>query len=360
MKVQRVKVAQYQYIWLVLDDNYLPIQPIEIFIQYLHHTEKSPDTIQSYATHLKLFWEYLQAYQKNWQQISITDFAGFVHWLRSSSTNIVYLNNDPNTRRTERTVNTILSALASFYRYHNQLGNTDIKLTEPCYLPTNRHRSLLYHVFKHKPVWKRVIGLKAPKTIPSTLTDEQISKLIDCCSNLRDKFLISLLYETGIRIGQALALRHADIKSWDNEIHVIFRQNNANQARNKSRVPNVIHSSVELMQLYADYIQNNTVQANQSEYVFINLQTYEPLCYGAVRKLFSRLIKKAGFHVTPHMFRHTHATELIRNGWDAAWVQKRLGHANVQTTIDTYTHIDQQDLKKAFKLYQKNKKEGVI
>lgn len=62
----------------------------------------------------------------------------------------------------------------------------------------------------------------------------------------------------------------------------------------------------------------------------------------------------------PQLFRHTHATELIRNGWDAAWVQKRLGHANVQTTIDTYTHIDQQDLKKAFKLYQKNKKEGVL
>lgn len=85
MKVQRVKVAEHQYVWLVLDDNFLPVQPIEVFIRYLHHTEKSPDTIQSYAAHLKLFWEYLEATQKNWQNISIADFAEFVHWLRSQA-----------------------------------------------------------------------------------------------------------------------------------------------------------------------------------------------------------------------------------------------------------------------------------
>lgn len=356
MKVQRVCVGEHQYIWLVLGDDFLPIKPIEVFIRYLHHIEKSPDTIQSYAAHLKLFWEYLQETQKNWQTISIAHFAEFVHWLRTQPHSILNSQNDSTARRTERTVNAILSAVASFYRYHNQLGNTDIKLTEPCYLPTNRHRSLLHHVFKHRPVWKRIVGLKVPKTLPKVLTHTQISQLIDNCSNPRDKFLILLLCETGMRIGQTLALRHTDIKSWDNEIQVIFRQNNANQARNKSRTPNVLHVSQELMQLYTDYLQSYPSQVNQSDYVFINFQTNEPLCYNAVRKLFSRLMKKVGFHVTPHMFRHSHATELIRHGWDAAWVQKRLGHANVQTTIDTYTHIDTQDLKQAFKLYQANKR----
>src|SRR6185312_16392773 len=156
MKVQRVQVAPHQYIWLVIGDDYLPVQPIEVFIRYLHHTEKSPETIVSYATHLKLFWEYLEIHQKNWQKISIADFAEFVHWLRNPATNIICLKDGSNLRRTERTVNTILSGLASFYRYHNQLGNTDIKLTEPCYLPVNKHKSLLYHVFKHRPVWKRI------------------------------------------------------------------------------------------------------------------------------------------------------------------------------------------------------------
>ena len=49
--------------------------------------------------------------------------------------------------------------------------------------------------------------------------------------------------------------------------------------------------------------------------------------------------------MTPHKLRHTHATELIRSGWDAAYVQKRLGHANVQTTINTYVHLSNDDMK---------------
>ncbi len=354
MKVQRIKIAEYHYVWLVLDNDFVPVQPIEAFVRYLHHTEKSPDTLQSYATHLKLFWEYLQATQKNWQTVSIADFAEFVHWLRRHAHNVFCFKTSSGARRSERTVNTILSAIASFYRYHNQVGHTDIKLAEACYLPVNRHKSLLHHIFKNKPVWKRTVGLKVPKTLPKTLTHQQMSLALESCSNVRDEFLIALLAETGLRIGQALALRHEDIKSWDNEIHVLFRTNNANQARNKSRVPNVLHTSQELMQLYTDYVNHYPTLVNASDYVFINFQTQGPLCYGAVRKLFSRLKKKTGFPMTPHQFRHTHATELIRHGWDAAWVQKRLGHAHVQTTLDTYTHLNDQDLKKAFKLYQAN------
>jgi len=92
-----------------------------------------------------------------------------------------------------------------------------------------------------------------------------------------------------------------------------------------------------------------------SEYVFVNYVTGEPLTYSAVRSLFKRLRKHVGFHVTPHMLRHTHATELLNDGWDPAWIQKRLGHASVQTTIDTYTHISQATMKKHFQRYQRNR-----
>lgn len=63
------------------------------------------------------------------------------------------------------------------------------------------------------------------------------------------------------------------------------------------------------MQFYTDYLLSYPSLVNQSEYVIINFQTNEPLAYGAVRKIFSCLLKKTGFHVTPHMFRHTHATD---------------------------------------------------
>ena len=173
--------------------------------------------------------------------------------------NVICLKENLDIKRTERTVNIILSAVSSFYRYHNQVGNTVILLSEPCYLPSNRHRALLHHVFKHHPTWKRVVGLKMPKTCPKILLKEQIDILLKACSNLRDQFLLTLLYEAGIRIGEALALRHTDIKSWDNEIHLIFRKNNINYARSKSRK---ISSMFHL--ILCDFIQNICKRALRS------------------------------------------------------------------------------------------------
>lgn len=345
MKVQRICIADGHYSWLVLDDNHLPVKPIESFIRYLIHTEKSPNTIQSYANHLKLFWEYLIDNGKDWTYVTVDEFANFVYWLRSHHCNL---------KRTEKTVNTILAALSSFYRFHNQMGNTAIQLTESCYLPTNKFKSLLYHIYKNKPAQKRIISLKEPKKLPKIFNTQQISMLINACSNLRDRFLVSLLAESGLRIGQALALRHEDIKSWDNEIHIVFRKNNINQVRNKSVRPNVIHVTPNLMRLYSDYVLNNC-KNTENEYVFINHKSAQPLEYNSVRKLFIKLSKALGTHITPHMLRHTHATDLIRNGWDAAFVQKRLGHANMQTTLASYAHLDQEDLKRAFQRYQEKK-----
>ena len=51
------------------------------------------------------------------------------------------------------------------------------------------------------------------------------------------------------------------------------------------------------------------------------------------------------------MFRHTHATELLRSGWDAAYVQKRLGHAHIHTTTSIYAHLSGEDMGEAYARY---------
>ncbi|MHC5830096.1 MAG: tyrosine-type recombinase/integrase, partial [Nostoc sp.] len=53
----------------------------------------------------------------------------------------------------------------------------------------------------------------------------------------------------------------------------------------------------------------------------------------------------------PHLLRHTHATELIKSGWEMTYVQKRLGHTDIQTTVNTYVHLLDEDLKSAYKEY---------
>jgi integrase len=107
------------------------------------------------------------------------------------------------------------------------------------------------------------------------------------------------------------------------------------------------------MGLYTDYLLEEFGEV-ESDYVFVNLwdgAIGHPMRYGAIADLFRRLSKKTGINAHPHMLRHTHATDLIREGWDAAHVQKRLGHANVQTVLNTYIHLTDEDMKEAYKDY---------
>ena len=62
-----------------------------------------------------------------------------------------------------------------------------------------------------------------PRRAPRTLSDEQVVAVLGACRRLRDRFLMALLVETGIRIGQALGLRHCDFVSRDKELHIVAR-----------------------------------------------------------------------------------------------------------------------------------------
>ena len=82
-------------------------------------------------------------------------------------------------------------------------------------------------------------------------------------------------------------------------------------------------------------------------FVTLKNKAGNPLTYNAVMSVFRSLRKRTGINiVTPHKFRHTHATE----------VQKRLGHQSVQTTINIYTHLEAEDLQPQLEsFFERNK-----
>ncbi len=356
MKVQKIKLPDGAPSWIVIDDGYMPIKSITEFLNYLSNTGKSPSTIHSYANHLKLFWDYLALSQVEWDNIRLNELASFVGWLRTPSKNVNIISLPNASVRKASSINAILGCLASFYQFHRLIGNTDVNFKEETNGRGGRYKSLLHHIYKNKPAQRRIFSLKTEKDLPKTISHDQCKALLSACHNVRDYFLISLLYETGLRIGQALALRHEDIITWDNTIQVKYRTFNENEVYGKTAHPYVIHVSPQLMSRYNIYIES-LANNYHPDYVFVDLINFKPLKYPAVYKTFTRLAKKTEIHITPHMLRHTHATELIQFGWDASFVQKRLGHASVQTTIDVYSHIDQQSLKNAYKDYLSKKGE---
>jgi integrase/recombinase XerD len=201
-----------------------------------------------------------------------------------------------------------------------------------------------------------VAHVRVTRRLPRVFSPREVQALLDACTRRRDRLLVSLLYESGMRIGQALGLRHADVRSFDGEIDIVPRAN-SNGARAKSRSPYTVHVSKELMALYADYLVHEYKEASH-DYVFVNWwggRTGAPMTYSTVIDMFRRLSRKTGLRATPHLFRHTHATELLRAGWDAAYVQRRLGHAQIQTTVNTYGHLSTGDMGEMFARYQRER-----
>ena len=341
---------------MVLDDDYLPITPIQKYLRYLDSLERSPNTIKTYASNLKLYWEFLLKQNLDWSQVTLEQLSEFVHWLRNPEPHLVSL--QPQTaRRSEKTINLIIKTVSFFYDFHQRIGEIEgVDIYRYQFKPKRKYKSFFHHITSRQEVKTNLLKLKEPKTFPGCLTPDEVKKLIDSCHNIRDKFLICLLYETGMRIGEVLGLRHEDIHSKGvNEIQVIKRPDHFNQARAKTR-ERVIHVSKELMGLYSDYLIKDYPEALDSDYVFVNCWSEPlgaPMTKDNVSGLFRRLTLKTGIKAHPHLLRHTHATELIRAGWKMAYVQKRLGHADVQTTINTYTHLTDSDLAQEYQKYLK-------
>ena len=178
------------------------------------------------------------------------------------------------------------------------------------------------------------------------MSPAEVQRLLDACIRHRDRFLVALLYDTGLRIGQALGLRHEDLRSWELTVVVRPRNDNANRARAKTHKEHAIAITAELVELHSVYMFEEYGDLD-SDYVFVNLwggRRGQPMTYATVDALFARLRRRTGVRVTPHMLRHTHATELLRFGVQTDIVARRLTHAGT-SSLHVYEHLDQADLR---------------
>jgi integrase/recombinase XerD len=358
MRVQRVVLpGSAGESWTVLGDDGVPVDPVERFLAYLTSIERSPNTVKAYAHDLKDWFIFLSSAGKRWQAVTLEDVAMFVSWLRlppATRTAAVTVLPLVGPHCTEASVNRKLAALTSFCEFHTRhgvrLGGLLIRTQPPGRgrsYSTTSFRPFLHHVTKGGDQRRRTIKLTAAAQHPRILTTVQAQAILDACSHLRDRLLFAVLLDTGVRIGEALGLRHEDVAIAEREVNVLPRCND-NKARVKGGRPRTIPASGELMRLYADYLTAE-YGALDSDYVFVNLWGRphgRPLSYPAVYDLVGRLRAVTGVAFGPHHFRHTYATWLLRQGAGMESVQQLLGHASVTTTIDTYGHLTVEDARR--------------
>jgi len=114
MHLQKAKIGKSGVFWLVLGDDYLPIKPIKEFLLYFKNINNSSiHSLRAYACRLKIYWEYLALINQEWHLINFSEFANFIKWLRFPSSKIILID-DSISKRTESTINSILSSVSSF------------------------------------------------------------------------------------------------------------------------------------------------------------------------------------------------------------------------------------------------------
>jgi integrase len=347
MRVQRVLMPDGAESWTVLGVGGEPVGVVEAFLAHLQALDRSPTTLRTYATSLKLWLQFLEPMGVAVDEASLENVSRFVAWLRAPAGNVAVLPGGSG-RCCAATVNRHLAALFSFYDYRARNG---VVLAQSLvgWRRVNRggYRPFLHHVTAGRATATRPLRLRQPRRLPRTLTDEQILTLVEACEHLRDRFLLVLLAESGMRIGQALGLRHADFVSHRREVRIVPRWDNANGARAKTLEEHTIPISAGLVRLYTGYMFQEYGECD-SDYLFVNLfaEPYgRPLRYQAVHQLVRRLRARTGIWFTPHMLRHSRATDLLRHGVGVDVVARLLTHRCSTTTSQTYVHLDVDDLR---------------
>jgi integrase/recombinase XerD len=345
-------------LWVVLDSRFVMHREASDFLRALHGAGRSLNTIRVYAGRVAGFLGWCAGQGVEWSSIGLAELARFKHFVEANPGRGGRL-------RSGATVNATLTAVCEFLRFCARTGVIEAavaeRLSEPRWLRFTPPGFDAGESGQFRTVRARALKARAQTPFPEALTSEQAEAVLACCRRPREHFMVVLLLDTGLRIGEALGLRRADMHLLPDSrslgcatvgahIHVRHRAN-PNGALAKSRFPRTVPASDAVLASYGDcqHERAEILGEDTCDMVFVNLY-HEPLgapmTYRAAKRLFERLARDCGFAVRPHMFRHTAATGWVRAGTDLDVVRALLGHASLASTT-VYLHARDEDKRRA-------------
>lgn len=230
------------------------------------------------------------------------------------------------TENSERSQARLVSSIKAFFRY---LSEDEIRQDNPATL------------------------LEAPKLgiyLPDTLEKEEINALVsvvDRSSPLgeRNYCIIEVLYGCGLRVSELISLRISNINFQENYLKV----------EGKGGKIRLVPIADYTLSLIRDYILNTRplgkVAPKYEDYLFLNNRG-KTLTRVMVFTFIKEYAQKANIQkrISPHTFRHSFATHLLRNGADLRFIQDMLGHSSI-TTTEIYTHLETEELRETILKY---------
>jgi integrase len=363
--------------WTVLGEDYATVGPVEEWLEAHRHLW-SPNTVRGYATSMAQWWSFLEqrGQAEGWRDVGVPAVSAFLSWQRNGRT-VEHSLAGADQVPTAATLEVRLAALISFYRWHQSVSGVAVAGRLLRGTPRRRPaRGLLAHLdARSAPAASSLVRVRRDRgrDRPPLLLPEQIQAILDGCAvfdaetgswrgNLRDRFVFALLAETGMRLGEALGLRIGEFvlgRGGTAYVEIVPREDNPNGARVKMMRPRRVYVGADLERLFADYLTDIACRAAESGIgltdkcpLLVNMA--RPPLLAALRETTVRekvaSLRRRGIGPpgwTPHWFRHTHATALLLAGSPEWVVSRRLGHAHVQTTLDLYGWVREDEALRA-------------
>lgn len=309
-----------------------PIQNLkQEFLEYVEiERGRSVKTVENYDHYLNRFFEHADI--KKPADISETKIREFRLWLNRQPG----AKTGSNATMKRRTQNYYLIALRSFLKFLAKRGVSALP-PEKIELAKTESREL------------------------DLMSYEELSRLLDApdtseVKGLRDKAILELFFSTGLRVSELVSLKREldltkdefSIRGKGDKVRVVFISEDARRA-----VKNYLNKRDDMDD--ALFVQ----VPNKSGKDVLAKKDSMRLSARSIERIVKHYATKAGISrkVTPHVIRHSFATDLLSNGADLRSVQALLGHANI-TTTQVYTHVTDKHLREIHKNFHGKKRKG--
>ncbi|MDO9273936.1 MAG: site-specific integrase [Lutibacter sp.] len=266
------------------------IEHLEKFNQWLSSKRYSPNTIKTYGDALKSFLVFYR--EKAISEINNNDVIVYNNeFILKNNLSASYQNQ-------------IVNALKLYFR---TVQNTEIEVDKI-----------------HRP--------KRAKVLPNVLSKEEIKKLLEAPTNIKHKTMLSVIYACGLRRGEVLNLKPADIDS--KRGIVIIRQA-------KGKKDRITPLSEKILVMLRDYY----TAYKPKTWLFEGQISGEQYSEKSLQSVLKQSLQKAKITkpVSLHWLRHSYATHLLESGTDLRYIQELLGHSSSKTT-EIYTHVSTKSL----------------
>ncbi len=286
-------------------------QRITSFLSYLKNEKKaSENTILSYGRDLKEFVSFLE-------KMEIPNFTAV-----NKTTILAYNYEMKKQKKADSTISRSMASLRAFFQYLIQIGEIAESPTFGIELP------------------------KVEKKAPEYLLVEEVELLLKqptekSVKGLRDTAMIELLYATGIRVSELIALKEKDVNL---ALEYVECRN-----EDKTRILPFGKKAKEAIESYLKTSRPILAEkGKKSDIIFLNCFG-NPMTRQGFWKIIKGYAKKAGIQksITPHMLRHSFAMHLLENGASLQFVQEMLGHSDISTT-QVYLRAEKENAKQVY------------